>query len=431
MGIKGTIKKYNSRKPFNLLSMIAISISICSIPLHPIISSFFLYYRECLAVFNMICAVLIVLFGCEIRILREPIIKWVMFWVIYITASFLFVESRSIYGEPIEMASQRLYSLSPELYVFGVYLLYVPMFILLSVRGLTENQLKSILIVLVILSPILLIYQFRFYLDNIYSLVSYVMFYGGRTHYNDLPTFYTFVFAACLYLLSGKLRTLIRALIVLSMIVSIVYITISTSRQSFFFSFLTLVTYLAMRRISLTRSILIVIVVFIIPIFILNMILSAEQKTRVVQRYFTAEIFESDRSRIITEGLQSLSTVREWIFGRGLASVVYAGPHSNYLRSIQRTGLIGALLLYFPFILSFKNALNSLRTMRKQVPNDGKDNDLLSLLWLIVIGLAFTLYHSLFSYPTDEAINAPIVWAMIGIWVAMKPIFTYKVKRKN
>jgi O-antigen ligase len=128
-----------------------------------------------------------------------------------------------------------------------------------------------------------------------------------------------------------------------------------------------------------------------------------------INRYFSSEISESARYEIMVNGIRELTSVSDWIWGKGLSSVIYSGPHNNYIRFVQRIGLIGMLLTFWPFFYVFKKITSKIIHFRNKKWFDS-NMAIFSLLCLF-----FTLFHSFFAYPHEDAYNAPYVWLGLAI----------------
>jgi O-antigen ligase len=108
-------------------------------------------------------------------------------------------------------------------------------------------------------------------------------------------------------------------------------------------------------------------------------------------------------------GLQMLST-QQYVFGAGLSSVIVAGPHNDYIRWTQRIGVLGMLLSFAPFVLALKYNLKAIMKHNK------------SIYFLTSSGLFFTLYHSFFEYPRDDAYQSLYVFLGLALWLAVSRV---------
>lgn len=106
------------------------------------------------------------------------------------------------------------------------------------------------------------------------------------------------------------------------------------------------------------------------------------------------------------EGLTLLSPY-ELVSGAGLTSVMFSGPHNDYIRWIQRVGVVMALLAFAPYAyLFFQNILRGFSEKR-----------FLSEFSFLAGLCLFTLYHSFFGYPRDDAFQALVCFLALGVSV--------------
>jgi O-antigen ligase len=119
-------------------------------------------------------------------------------------------------------------------------------------------------------------------------------------------------------------------------------------------------------------------------------------------------VFRSDRLDVLVEGIRLLNPV-QFLSGAGLTSVIVSGPHNDYVRWTQRVGLFAMFLGFAPFVIAF---WRSFRKMRE--PHEGTPT------WAFLnAGVAFTLFHSLFGYPREDAFQAPYAFLGLALWLGV------------
>ena len=115
---------------------------------------------------------------------------------------------------------------------------------------------------------------------------------------------------------------------------------------------------------------------------------------------------ETNRFEMAKIGLYKLHFV-EYFIGAGVSSVIISGPHNDFIRWIQRVGIIGASLGFMPFIISF---IGSFKLMRKKY----------SIFHVFIfLAIFYTLYISFFGYPRDDAYQAAYVWLGLSLWLVV------------
>jgi len=130
-------------------------------------------------------------------------------------------------------------------------------------------------------------------------------------------------------------------------------------------------------------------------------------------RFVSLEGFMSSRSTRIEMALNGLSILHphEWLFGAGLTSVLVSGPHNDYIRWLQRVGLPLMIFGFMPFFITFRESFLLVRS--RLTPFNRQDN---SLLIFLTLSGGFTLFHSFFGYPREEANQAVAVYMGLALW---------------
>jgi hypothetical protein len=129
-----------------------------------------------------------------------------------------------------------------------------------------------------------------------------------------------------------------------------------------------------------------------------------------IDKYSSAQSFvagstTSGRVATIRDGLLMLAPV-QWISGAGLTSVMDSGPHNDYVRWAQRVGIPLMMFGFMPFILAFRHSWRQ----RALDPS----NSVLHVFLAMAVG--FTLVHSLFGYPREDANQAVAVYLSLALW---------------
>ena len=406
---------------FNRISFIFLFLFFILFPLHAYVSQFFPYYREAFAAAFAGFFFLNLFRPRKLTNISKFIAVIVALWVLYIVINYFIDPGVLIYDTDITKASDFLNVVSPRDYVLRNLMLYLPMFFLLISRGISKGELEPLLTIIVIESPISIYLLFSE--SNLHSLnevISWFMFGAGRTTYNNMPPFISLVFISGIYLFVSRIPKLINIFILIAVVIEGIYIVISTSRQSVLFCVFALIIYLLLSK-KLHRWLILIVPLFLLGIILINW-LDPVYKDVLYNRYLTPEIMETSRWEIMSIGLQKLRYLDEWLFGRGLSSVVYSGPHNNYLRFIQRIGIIGMLLTYVPFYIAFTRSIS---VARSYFIDKVKNMDI-KMLWYLMMALLFTIWHSFFSYPHEESLSAPLVWFGLALWIIFEPIWIEK-----
>tara|TARA_B100001059_G_scaffold229283_1_gene261668 strand:- start:116 stop:1348 length:1233 start_codon:yes stop_codon:yes gene_type:complete len=332
-----------------------------------------------------------------------------LLFIIFVLLSSLLIESRILYpGSAIN--SPKDYDVNGNIYVIRNVLIYLPMLIYIYKRRLTFKEITFLLKVISVFGFISIIVYLSFYniSTDLESALKLFTLGGYFMSYNTFIPYLTFPFISAIYLALtqdsriNKIFYFIIAFLIFS------YIVISTSRQSIIFCIVALLIYLSFNRkifkkVSITIIFTLILSSLILPDFLSDIEVSEKliSKTTSIDGLTNDE---TNRFETAKEGLYKLYFF-EYLVGAGVSSVVISGPHNDFIRWIQRVGIIGASLGFMPFIISF---IGSLKLMRKKY----------SIFHaFIFLAIFYTPYISLFGYPRDDAFQAPYVWLGLSLWL--------------
>jgi len=384
-------------------------------PFHFIVSEQFLYYRETFTV--VFCLLLIYNFlttsfhtNIDFRVRKE------IFYLLLFCALLIYFgiadPGISLYGADNTGASEQLSTISPTLYVIRNALIYVPMVLYFAVRGINEIEIKRIAMIIVFVAPFS-VWSFFIYSTTatlgIEVIFAYIIALGGETlSYNSYVPYLTFPVIASFFLLttdSAKVLKLLYGLIGAGLAF---YILFSTSRQSFLFVIIVAVFFLfsftGYKRLKMVGLILGITTFGWLMFIQFGSVFEISDKF--LDRYTTVSgMTETSRLEYLQQGL-GLLEFHEYLTGAGLSSVIVSGPHNDYVRWLQRIGLIGMIVGFTPFIIGFRKAF-ALSRVHKNSP----------VYMFICLTIAFTLYHSFFGYPREDAFQALYCFLGLAIWL--------------
>jgi hypothetical protein len=376
-------------------------------PFHHLIYTQVVFYREIFAVAFGLLAVRF-LAPSRVRFLRAPVMAGIGAWFVFIVAAYIVDPGIPIYGGEYTLASQQLGRFSPSAYVLRTSLLYLPLVVLLTLRGLNLAELRKLLWVLVAAAPISIVSNYA--TEGMTGLQTALAFsVGTGLSYNSYVPYVTFPLIGALYLSArspgrgGRLAAIVIATFLM------LFFVVNPSRQSVMFALLAVVTFGVTA--SGKRALGIVFASVVAGWIAIDV---SGLGTLITARFFSASALETARWAIMREGLALMGSPIDWLVGHGLSSVVVSGPHNNYIRVTQRIGLFGMALTYFPFVY----ALVRIWMRRTRDPATGEHDRYLA--WLLGLAVFFTIFHSFFGYPQDDAWQAPYVWVGLGMVLAVR-----------
>lgn len=327
----------------------------------------------------------------------------VIVWIVYSIISYIIADKTS---------SAESGSLSAAAYNLRFLLQSIPIFILVIVRGLNRKELNAILFVIVAMTPfsIYLSYQ-EIGITSVADLTEFADSKQGL-YYNSYVPYTTFPLFASLYL-TYQTKNIIQRIICICSFSSIaVFIFVNPSRQSVLFVLLCAFILIILTITSTAKNLLLIAVIAAIVTFAT---IRLGLTDTVVSRFFSAQFVETPRTMYMMRAIGNLDGPWEWLFGNGLNINLGDGvnPHNNYIFSVMRFGLVGMILMFLPFFRAILMLTRMFINHRRQ-PWFDREYILFGMITML-----FVLFHSFFGYPHLDALNGPIVWFGLSIWVVL------------
>jgi len=377
-------------------------------PFHFIVGEFFPYYRELAAL------IFFLLFLEEVNkklysdIIR-PEVKYLLLSLIYLCLISLFDSGKSLYGNDVLLASVYLNRINPTVYILRNSFLYIPMVLYFGIRGIDKREVIKIAIACSVVAPFSVLEFLRKNLMmGIKDLGLLVELGGAGLFYNTYVPYLTFPFVSSLFLCC-QLKKMKILFIGISMFLFF-YIFSTTSRQSFLFLILSMLlfyVYIPLKN-KIKLNFLLVVLILVGSNFFLFALDGYHISDKLLNRYSGADTFlETSRIQKIFYGLKLLS-FHEFFWGAGVSSVVVSGPHNDFIRWLQRIGCLGMLLSFSPFLISMKNILKK---------NIIYEMDEIYIKLYIFLSLFYTLYHSCFGYPREDAYQSLYSFLGLTLWL--------------
>lgn len=298
----------------------------------------------------------------------------------------------------------------------------------IALRRLSRNEIAIICAIITIAAPLSIIAFIRNNEIAEIGGIAYILELGGHgLSYNTYVPYLTFPIITALYLAFSVRVRILKIFFFCIAFGILVYLVTSTSRQSVLFVILIMAWFVVASKSKIRLQIILSLFAGVICFELLaNYAISHYAvHSKLLDRFSSVPSFvQSSRLLTMKYGLELLST-QEYIFGAGLSSVIFSGPHNDYVRWTQRIGLLGMLLSFTPFVLALRYNLKVIRKRR---------NDL--MYFLTSSGLFFTLYHSFFGYPRDDAYQSLYVFLGLALWLAISSSYrttidTEKLEKKS
>lgn len=381
-----------------------------SISLHGIIIGFMRYYQEVFAITFLGLAITHQRNFFIVILKKKPLFYMGLFVLLLIFAALMDPGvSIDIDLPTVEGISHA--DIDNRLYVLRYAIIFVPMVLYLSVRGLSLVEVSNLCKIITLLTPVSLYSLLYFQGLNQNLGLQFIALTGGfGLGRNAFAPSLTFPFATALYLAFNS-KNFIALFWSFFASCIFIFLILSGTRQGFSIAVVTLgllvfitadrkkAGFLAIEGIAFGAMIY-----FLLTYIIVNYGLS-----KFVQMEYSAmdNFSETSRIEIMLESLKQLSPL-EYLYGAGLTSVMYSGPHNDYVRWIQRVGVPVMIVGILPYVISLKES----RGYFKKIKNP-------SLKFLVYASLLFTLAHSFFAYPRESVFYGPYCYLGIGLWLAI------------
>jgi len=303
----------------------------------------------------------------------------------------------------------------PRLHQLRNATLYVPLIAYLSVRGISRREVRSLAISMILVVPVSL----ATYVGSVESvnLSNLAALGGGELGYLDYIPMLVFFGLASGYVLrsGGSAAHLICAGVCICIVVWISIV--SSGRQNVMFVVLAAAIYAltVSRRYRMRAAVGVVALLLIASIASIMYVSVFGASEKLAARYdsfegfadldASKELHESSRYFLLVDGLLKLE-LGDLALGAGPEACEGPGPHCDYVRQIQRRGLMAALIGYAPFAL----ALGRTFRRRQSLMLSAED------AWILLM-LAFPLYYGIFGFPQDDAYKA--FASFLGLGVAL------------
>jgi hypothetical protein len=344
------------------------------------------------------------------------LIYFIIIYPILLLAWTLFDSGEYLYGKYYaEAASLHIGKAPLYLYIIRNSVLYLPMVIYMYLRGINIKEIQVISFIAIIIAPM----SIQSYLnsgefENKGITIGGTAELGGKgIAYNSYVPYLTFPILCGIHLLFSKINMIVKYIVLISIIITGIFILLSTSRQSVLFVFFILIIYFIISRTERKKINKIYIYIFIITggIMAFNYLTSGYVFNQEYNDRYSGirEFFGNNTEGRLDKAIEGITLLKplQWVIGAGLTSVITGGPHNDYIRWTQRVGAPIMLIGFYPFYSAFYKSLLFIK--------ENRTNNSLYIYLTLIIG--FTLYHSFFGYPREDANQAIAVYLGFGIWI--------------
>lgn len=408
----------------NNLGLYLILILMMLVLVHKEVSRLFVYYRE---IFGLLFIVLLFLHKPSHlfhSLTNRKVYLEIIFLILFpltIIISALFDPMVELYGDSLSVGVTAYDgNVNPKIYVFRNAVIYLPMVLYIAIRGLSESDINKIAVVSALFAPIsIIIFMARLSDYSVVTQFELLISNKIQIEYNTFVPCFTISILSIVYLIEiqyKKFNLLIKILLMSILVFVFSFIFYSTSRQALLLALIYLVIFIT-KNFSLLRlkNFLYYAILAVALIFLYDWITFNYGEHERITARLTHKLMNSPRLQIALNGLAMLNKT-EFFTGAGLTSVIVSGPHNDYIRWIQRVGLIFAFISFYPyFSVMLKSFIDALYSKANSVH-----------LFIFCLSL-FVIYNSMFGYPREDAYQS--LWCFLGISIWLG--FSNYNKRKN
>ena len=387
------------------------------VPFHQNVMGVFIYYKEIIAVL-FFTLTFEYISRCRLKNIQPEIFLIIMFPAL-LFAWALLDPGNKLYDESMIVYSVNIQNIDSGLVILRNAFLYIPMVLYFSIRGLTRIDVRNIAIVCVAIAPIS-IFVFLYSLKDV-SLINIGMAGAYYSPYLNYVPYLTVAAMSGMYLLSNHESLSLKALTALIVILIIIFAIFSTGRQNIAYLAICPLLFLVFsRELSLRTAALVVGIILGTVVFLgWYYLTSYEVSDKIIDRFTSLngffdlgeDVSDIIRSKIMWDGLMML-TPEQYLWGAGLTSSNGPGPHCDYIRWIQRVGLVVAINGFIPFFMCAKKVFQNL-AFRRTDP----------IFIYIFLALGFTIFYSIFGFVREDPYESP--FGFLGLAMALG------LRRKN
>ena len=279
-----------------------------------------------------------------------------------------------------------------------------------TVRGLSPSDINKIAVVSALFAPVsIIIFMAKLSEDNNVVFEFTRMMTGqNQIEYNTFVPVFAISVLSIIYLMGfhyKKYQLLIKISLLTILLFLVLFIIYSTSRQAILLVIIYMSLFMAINLSVFRLKNIIYYVIFAAAgyYFYEWFTFHNGENSRLTSRL--DEFLNTPRGKMALDGLLMLD-ITELFTGAGLTSALVSGPHNDYVRWLQRTGLIFTFISFYPyFSVMFKSFFDIFLYKRDRVR-----------LYIFAVSL-FVIYNSFFGYPREDAYQS--IWCFLGIslWI--------------
>jgi hypothetical protein len=315
------------------------------------------------------------------------------------------------------------------IYVIRNFIIFMPVVFYFYLRGMTNQVIYKFLNIFLLVGFLgHVIKNFLFHLNNDINLCITINFFRAYGENNTYGLIIPYLFTISYFLFLKERKHFLRVYYFFLFLYFYIFIILSAGKAIILFAFLSFIffSFIYFKKFKIGNIFFFLSLIFSVNFFsyfssklLYSNYCAAQTSPGFVSRFYQYKTLPMEielqifndvflksidaRKEMYNEFYADPNLKKNLLLGSNSLLYLYSGPHNDYLRHLQRTGLIGTIASFFPIIYLFYFFL--LKSYRKFIFNENS-----SLVYIFLVGIGTVLYYSLFVYPREDVYASGIFW---------------------
>jgi hypothetical protein len=315
------------------------------------------------------------------------------------------------------------------IYVIRNFIIFIPVVFYFYLRGMTNQVIYNFLKIFLLVGFLSHVTKiFLFYLNNDLNLCIPLIFSRSYGENNTYGLILPYLFTISYFLFLKEQKNILRVYYFFIFFYFFVFIILSAGKAIILYAFLSFIffSFIYFKKFKIKNIFFFVSFIFSLIFFsyfsaklLYSNYCALQPAPKFISKFYSGkslpielelQIFNDiflksidERKDMYNEFFSDPYLLKNLFLGSNSLLYLYSGPHNDYLRHLQRTGLIGTIASFFPILYLFYFFL--LKSYRKFIFNENS-----SLVYIFLVGIGTVLYYSLFVYPREDVYASGIFW---------------------
>jgi hypothetical protein len=319
-----------------------------------------------------------------------------------------------LYGYGDSLGGITNVAVDPRVYVIRNAILYLPMVLYFYFRSISVQEMRFLALSIACIGPFSILAYLLYALKTgggfgLFLLGDMAESGGANIAYNSYVPYLCFAVLASIYVLFSKPSVFIKSIVISAASITMIFIFLSSSRQTLLYCIIIVLIFLAIHSKQIITTLGTFVVLAVIGLSLFSFLTADRDLNKnLVDKY--ADAAKTSRVEIMLDGMERISLIG-WFTGEGLTSVVNSGPHNDYIRWVQRVGVLFMVISFLPFFIGARVIFR-----RVWISTTHKSEEL-----FIFSALFFVIYNSFFGYPREDAYQAFFCFLAMLLYLGFDP----------